>query len=69
MLGEEDKLALASERYSVITTNADPDMMSTEEVVRFWAMPARTVSKNSRVVFISIIFPHRTSFPMLFISR
>jgi hypothetical protein len=36
MLNEEERLALASERYSVIATNADPDKMSAEDVVRFY---------------------------------
>jgi hypothetical protein len=36
MLSQEERLALASERYSVIATNADPDMMSAEDVVRFY---------------------------------
>ena len=36
ILDEEEKLALARERYSVIATNADPDKISAEEIVRFY---------------------------------
>ena len=36
MLSEEEKLALARERYSVIATNADPDTMPAKEIVQFY---------------------------------
>ena len=36
MLSEEEKLALASERYSVIATNADSDTMPAKEIVQFY---------------------------------
>ncbi len=36
LLSEEEKLALAQERYSVIATNAECETMSAQEVVRFY---------------------------------
>jgi hypothetical protein len=36
ILSEEERLAQASERYSVIATNADLDKMSAKEVVKFY---------------------------------
>ncbi len=36
LLSEEEKLAFMHERYSVIATNADPEKMSAQDVVRFY---------------------------------
>jgi len=36
LLSEEEKLALMHERYSVIATNADPEEMSAQDIVRFY---------------------------------
>lgn len=36
LLSEEEKMALMHERYSVIATNADPEEMSAQDIVRFY---------------------------------